>query len=397
MPYQEAKVYCDGSHYIAIPHTTRKTKPRTTPPEEIIVVEEKDKRASESVPTAEPEATYEEASESKDLAVEQPKVSEPSKRSVTKKEYFEELYLQSQSMPKGMRKNYIKKEMLPYFETDEQAEEYVVKNLERKQRNLIARKVRMWRKINLQNFNYFCTFTYDSALHTEETFRRKLKNYLRNLCYRKGWKYIGVWERSPEKNRLHFHGIFYIPDGTMRELVPIEDYNLNTHKRQITYQNTDFNSRFGRSDFVAINSKLDLGEMMQYIIKYLEKTGEKLVYSKGLPQFFISDIMDKDVAAPIGIEDKKLLLFVARNKDIEEVYYNNYDKTLREGVHLGCISWENILQGLRGIKSDIHYEKLIINDLCRLLEQKGFDGFLGFKEDVEVDKNGYYRFWEKYT
>lgn len=30
MPYQEAKVYCDGSHYIAIPHTTRKTKPRIT-------------------------------------------------------------------------------------------------------------------------------------------------------------------------------------------------------------------------------------------------------------------------------------------------------------------------------------------------------------------------------
>lgn len=41
MPYQEAKVYCDGSHYIAIPHTTRKTKPRITPPEEIIVVEER--------------------------------------------------------------------------------------------------------------------------------------------------------------------------------------------------------------------------------------------------------------------------------------------------------------------------------------------------------------------
>ena len=309
MPYQEAKVYCDGSHYIAIPHTTRKTKPRITPPEEIIVVEENAERASESIPTAASETTCEEAGESEDLAVEQPKVSEPSKRSVTKKEYFEELYLQSQSMPKGMRKNYIKKEMLPYFETDEQAEEYVVKNLERKQRNLIARKVRVWRKINLQNFNYFCTFTYDSALHTEETFRRKLKNYLRNLCYRKGWKYIGVWERSPEKNRLHFHGIFYIPDGTMRGFVPIEDYNLNTHKRQITYQNTDFNSRFGRSDFVAINSKLDLGEMMQYIIKYLEKAGEKLVYSKGLPQFFISDIMDKDVAAPIGIEDKKVLLF----------------------------------------------------------------------------------------
>ena len=27
-----------------------------------------------------------------------------------------------------------------------------------------------------------------------------------------------------------------------------------------------------------------------YIVKYMEKTGEKLVYSKNLPQFFISDI-----------------------------------------------------------------------------------------------------------
>lgn len=89
---------------------------------------------------------------------------------------------------------------------------------------------------------------------------------------------------------------------------------------------------------------------------------------------------------------KKLLLFVARQKDIEEVYDNNYRKTLKEGVHLGYISWENILQGLREINSEISYEKIIINDLCKLLAKKGFDVFLGFKEDVEVDKNGYYRF-----
>lgn len=49
--------------------------------------------------------------------------------------------------------------------------------------------------------------------------------------------------------------------------------------------------------------------MMAYIIKYIEKTGEKIVYSKGLPQYFISDITDDDVACRIGLEDKKLLLF----------------------------------------------------------------------------------------
>ena len=44
-------------------------------------------------------------------------------------------------------------------------------------------------------------------------------------------------------------------------------------------------------------------------MKYIEKTDEKIVYSKGLPQFFISDILDNDIVCTIGQEDKKLLLF----------------------------------------------------------------------------------------
>lgn len=31
--------------------------------------------------------------------------------------------------------------------------------------------------------------------------------------------------------------------------------------------------------------------------------------SKGLPQYFISDVMDEDVVCPFGLEDKKLLLY----------------------------------------------------------------------------------------
>jgi len=31
------------------------------------------------------------------------------------------------------------------------------------------------------------------------------------------------------------------------------------------------------------------------MVKYIEKTGEKIVYSRGLPQFFISDVMDEDI------------------------------------------------------------------------------------------------------
>jgi len=79
---------------------------------------------------------------------------------------------------------------------------------------------------------------------------------------------------------------------------------------QESYQSTFFNKRFGRSDFKEIDEhEKRLGNALAYLMKYIEKTGEKIVYSKGLPQFFISDIMDEDVICTIGQEDKKLLLF----------------------------------------------------------------------------------------
>ena len=147
-------------------------------------------------------------------------------------------------------------------------------------------------------------------LHTEDSFKKSLKTCFRHLVERKSWKHVGVWERSPEKKRLHFHGIFYIPDGTMPGILfEKRDYNLNTHRMQTTVQNTYFNERFGRCDFEKIEDRTRLGDAMAYIMKYIEKSGEKIVYSKGLPQYFISDIMDDDVICRTGLEDKKLLLF----------------------------------------------------------------------------------------
>ena len=78
---------------------------------------------------------------------------------------------------------------------------------------------------------------------------------------------------------------------------------------QTTIQNTYFNERFGRSDFNTVDDRSVLGEAIAYLTKYMEKTGEKMVYSKGLPQFFISDIMDEDIVCTIGNEEKKLLLY----------------------------------------------------------------------------------------
>jgi hypothetical protein len=82
--------------------------------------------------------------------------------------------------------------MLPYFNSYENAKGYVLINFDRKFRNLICHRVRMCRKANLANFNYFCTFTYDDKKHTEETFKKKLQGCFKMMCHRKDWKYMGV-------------------------------------------------------------------------------------------------------------------------------------------------------------------------------------------------------------
>ena len=118
-------------------------------------------------------------------------------------------------------------------------------------------------------------------------------------------------------------------------ILDIEDYSFNTHKRQITHQNLYFEEHFGRNDFEPIEDQSRLGDAMAYLMKYLEKTGEKIVYSRGLPQYFKSDILDDDVVCPIGMEDQKLLLF------------DNFS-CFEDGVYIGEVSPEVIRQLRKG-------------------------------------------------
>ena len=305
MDYPESKIYSDGSHYIAIPHKGR-AKRQAVPSATEQIAESQTELTTEknSVPNSTKNA------ENADMGAEKPQETERKPKYTTKKDIFNALYDDSRLMTKGDRRQYMRDNLLPFFEDEETCSEFIANNFARKKRNAIVRRIRLNRKLYLQEWNYFCTFTYDDKLQTEQTFKQKLRMCLAHLRMRRDWKYIGVWERSPEKQRLHFHGIFYIPTGAMvGELVEKEDYSFNTHKRQKTVQNTYFNARFGRSDFEEIADRKMLQSAVAYIVKYMEKTGEKLVYSKNLPQFFISDIWKDDIVCKIGLEDSKLLLY----------------------------------------------------------------------------------------
>lgn len=314
MIYEKAKIYSDGSHYIAVPHSTRfNTRKRKVLHKEIIVDEnlKEVKDAFEPVTITTPKGEI--LTESEFICGELVPVTRKVKAKgtrTTKKAVFEKLYKEHIFEKRKVMRKKIISAMAGLFENASDAENYVDGNLERKRRNLICRRVRLTRKVNLQTFDYFCTFTYDDKKHTEISFRKKLTWTFANLSHRKGWKYVGVWERSPEKKRLHFHGILYIPDNAMvGELKNVNDYSLKTRRRQTTVQNTYFNEKFGRSDFEKIKDNRTMSEAVAYILKYIEKSGERIVYSRGLPQYFISDVMSGDVVTRIGQEDKKLLLY----------------------------------------------------------------------------------------
>lgn len=339
MAYGETKVYYDGSHYIAIPHTERPKRYRPKPVEEEITVVETTDEGSETIKATEPLISV--VSDEKDEAeeviadgnngAEKAVTASKIERKMTRKELFDELYKKYLDLPKKERHYKIMEGMEAYFDTVEQLKWYVDLGFERKYRNLVARRIRMVRKARLAQFNYFCTFTYSDEKQTEDSFKKGLQTCFRNLVYRNGWKYMGVWERSPEKHRLHFHGLFSISlekmVGTLNEK---RDFSTAQHRMQTILQNDYFEKRFGRNDFKELNPHL-LGESIAYLMKYIEKTGEKIVYSKGLYQYFISDIMDEDIVCPTGQEGKKLLLF------------DNF-KCWDEGLYMGRVCPEVIEQ-----------------------------------------------------
>ena len=226
---------------------------------------------------------------------------------------FDQLYLQA------LKENISAKELRDYILAGIREQypdqlgltEYVEKKILRVYKNLGARKKRFRRKAFLNPWNYFVTFTYNDELQDEESFKKRLRKCLSNLHTRRGWLYMGVFERAPETGRLHFHAIMYVPEGQMiGEIYERQDYSTKHHKMQITHPNTFFEDSLGRNDFEALSdAELRRGTTMNYLLKYLEKRDERIIYSRGIPTEFYKEINDNDVICEMVDFVTKYVLF----------------------------------------------------------------------------------------
>ena len=106
---------------------------------------------------------------------------------------------------------------------------------------------------------------------------------------------MGVFERS-SVGRLHFHGLFYIPNNSMvGELVEISDYSTEHHKMQTRIENTSFKEKFGINDFKSLEEEeIKHGNVLNYILKYIGKTSEPIFYSRGIKTFIYIKLNKND-------------------------------------------------------------------------------------------------------
>ncbi len=234
-------------------------------------------------------------------------------------------------------------EKFPEFEQDVDTldgKNFAEMIVERHRANLRARLKRFKRKAYLNKWNFFLTFTYDDKKHTPETFEKELKKCLQNYVTRNGWYYMGPPEVGTENGRLHYHFLAYIPKSkrTGKLLMPGKIsrkrmYNPVTRKYEKLCQNTFFAEKFGRNAFVELDDNaMNLDKVINYLLKYLTKSNNKIVYSRHIPTEIVAEVKAKDVITKmfqkVGqyIRTYKYVLFddVVTSEDVDGYRYRKF-------------------------------------------------------------------------
>ena len=221
-------------------------------------------------------------------------------KTIDLKEVFNIKREEKLDVKKKERDKAIIEELAPIMGGVDEAKAFVEMQNARVRRNLGKRMDLLHKRVRILYPNYFCTFTYDSSKVTVEQFRRKLMQTLYNFSTRYGWKYVGAWEEGGENGRIHFHALIRIPEGQMvGELYEVRDYDTRNHKMRISYLNSYFTERFGRTDFQKINEHV-LTDSVMYLVKYIEKSGKRLVFARGVLPFIEADILVEDIICTLG-------------------------------------------------------------------------------------------------
>ena len=188
---------------------------------------------------------------------------------------------------------YVRERFLEDDPLDVPSEEAVRRELFRFLSNRWARLARFKKKIFGNEWNYFITITYDDKKWSDpDQMEHVVRQTFQSFHSRHDWRYIGVWEHGELGGRTHFHCVAYIPKGKMvGELFTDKQYSTKRNRWDFFVNNTYFQERFGKAQFDAIDKEQARGRVMRYLMKYIAKSNDRFVYSRGL---FLEALLDMD-------------------------------------------------------------------------------------------------------
>ena len=112
---------------------------------------------------------------------------------------------------------------------------------------------------------------------------------------------LSVWEICFQPSDVFFgcdvpFGTFVAhSEGFVGELVKKREYSTKRGERRTRYGNTFFDEYFGTSDFQEVNPiLLKRGGPSRYLVKYIIKSGEKALYSRGTPAEICKELSEND-------------------------------------------------------------------------------------------------------
>lgn len=105
--------------------------------------------------------------------------------------------------------------------------------------------------------------------------------------------------------------IGYVPDGEMiGKITEKEDYSTAQGKMQVSHPNSFFEEAFGRNDFEELNDmEMRSGNAVSYLLKYISKTGERIVYSRGIRSEICMKLPAREIATHMFDYVQKFVLF----------------------------------------------------------------------------------------
>jgi hypothetical protein len=221
------------------------------------------------------------------------------KRLRTEKDiYFDELYNEYYKV--GMKNNVFIRKCYPLFAErfgfSDGNFDFFSRKVKNKYCYYLQRKKLFINKVLMNRWHYFFTITYNSKIFQSEVdFVKSLCRYLSNKCERCGWRQQGVFERGGKNDRLHYHGLLFLPEGEFERfrnrLIKREDYSVRKKKVCMTHYLAEIERKFGRCDFERLNNVLvEQGDVLAYIYKYMGKGDNKVFYSR-----YISSSLDVEV------------------------------------------------------------------------------------------------------